>query len=74
MGRGEYGDYTDTIFPEGIELVHPKFAIQWRNRYLIDMADICLCYVNQTWGGAYKFASLAKHRGVQVVNLGSRAL
>ena len=32
--RQEYEDYTDTMYPEGIESVHPKYAIDWRNRYL----------------------------------------
>ena len=49
--RQEYEDYTDTMCPEGIELVHPKYAIDWRNRYLVDSADICVCYIDHTWGG-----------------------
>ena len=38
--RREYEDGSDTLYPEGIETVHPKFAITWRNRYMIDSADI----------------------------------
>ena len=34
-------------------------------------SDCCLCYINHTWGGAYKFACMAKRRGLTVVNLGS---
>ena len=67
--RGEPEDLSDTMYPEGIETVHPKFAIDWRNRYLVDTADIALCYVNRTWGGAYKFARMAKRRGKTVINL-----
>ena len=66
--RCEYLDLSDTIYPE-IE-GHPKFAIERRNRYMIDMANICLCYVNHKWGGAYKFACMAKKRGLTVINLG----
>lgn len=62
--KGEYDDFSDAMLPEGIEMVHPKFSVDWRNRYLIDSADACLCYVNRTWGGAYKFARLAKQRGL----------
>ena len=69
--KREFEDFSDTVYPEGIENVPPKFAIDWRNRYLLDAAYICICYVNQTCGGAYKFASLAKHRGLKVINLGS---
>ena len=67
-----YCDYS--IFPEDLEAVHPKFAIEKRNRWLIDRADCCICYVNNTWGGAYKFARLAKKRGLPVINLGDAEL
>lgn len=70
--KREYEDMSDTIYPE-IE-GHPKFAIERRNRYLIDLADICLCYVNRSWGGAYKFACMAKRRGLTVRNLGKAAI
>ena len=63
-------DFSDTVYPEGIETVLPKYAIDWRNRYLIDRADICLCYIDYSWGGAYKFAQLAQRRGRKVINLG----
>ena len=67
-----YCDYS--VFPEELETVHPKFAIEKRNRWLIDRADCCICYVNNTWGGAYKFACLAKKRGLTVINLGGAKL
>ncbi len=72
--RQEYGDYSDTMYPEGIETVHRRYAIEWRNRYLVDAADVCVCYVDHTFGGAYKFACMAKRRGLQVINLGSAAI
>ena len=58
----------DTMYPE-IE-GHPKFAIERRNRWLVDHADYCICYINHTWGGAYKFVQLAKCRGKPIINLG----
>ena len=60
---------TDTMYPE-IE-GHPKFAIERRNRWLVDHSDFVLCYINHTWGGAYKFARLAERRGKTVINLGN---
>ena len=68
--KREYDDFSDTMYPEGIETVHPKYAINWRNRYLVDTADICLCYIRHTWGGAYKFVRMAKRRGLTIINLG----
>ncbi len=70
--RIEYDLYADcSIYPEGLELCHPKFAIERRNRWMIDNSDFCVCYINQTWGGAYKFAQIAKRHGHKVINLGS---
>ena len=60
-----------SFYPEGQEIGPAKFAIERRNRWMIVAADCCLCYINHTWGGAYKFARMAKNRGLQVINLGS---
>ncbi len=67
--KNEYDDMSDTMYPE-IE-GHPKFAIERRNRWMIEASDYCLCYINHTWGGAYKFAKLAKQRGKTVINIGN---
>lgn len=67
--KGRLPELPDTMYPQ-IE-GHPRFAIERRNRYMIEHSDICLCYVNRTYGGAYKFASLAKRLGLRVINLGS---
>ena len=64
----EHEDMTDTMYPE-IE-GHPKYAVDRRNRWMIEQADYCLCYICHTWGGAYKYARMAKRRGLTVVNLG----
>ncbi len=70
--RAEYDLYADcSIYLEGSELCHPKFAIERRNRWIIDNSDYCVCYIDQTWGGAYKFVRLAKRRGAAVTNLGN---
>lgn len=66
--KNEYDDMDDTMYPE-IE-GHPKFAIERCNRWMIDHSDFLLCCINHTWGGAYKFAKLAKRRGKTVINLG----
>lgn len=63
-----------SFYPAGQERGPAKFAIDRRNRYLLRQADICLCYVNHTFGGAYKFICLAKRAGLRVFNLGSVVL
>ena len=33
-------DYSDTMLPEGIETVHPRFAISWRNKWMIKQSTL----------------------------------
>ncbi len=72
--QNAFGDNVDTVYPEGLETVPPRFAIQRRNDYLVETADICLCYINHTWGGAYRSVCKAKRRGLRVINLGTAEL
>ena len=64
----------DSMFPEGLEMVHPKYAIDKRNHWMITASDSCICYVDHTWGGAYKFAKIAQKRGLTVTNIGRAKL
>ncbi len=67
-----YDDMADTMYPE-IE-GHPKFAIERRNRWMLDQSEYCICYINHTWGGAYKFAQKALRCGKIVMNLGKATI
>lgn len=51
-----------TLLPEGIELVHPKYAISWRNKWMIDKSDYVVAYVRRNFGGAFKYVSLSKDK------------
>ena len=62
-------DYSDTMLPEGIESVHPRFAISWRNKWMIKQSDYVVTYITHSWGGAAQFAEMAKHRKKIVINL-----
>lgn len=62
-------DYSDTMMPEGIENVPPRFAISWRNKWMLSQADIVITYVTHSWGGAAQFADLAKRQHKQVINI-----
>ena len=42
--KTEYDDYSDTMLPEGIESVHPHYAISWRNNWMLRQSD----YVSPT--------------------------
>ncbi len=61
-------DYSDTMLPEGIETVHPRYAITWRNRWMLQQADYVITYVTHPWGGAARFAEEARRKGRRVIN------
>ncbi len=62
-------DYSDTMLPEGIESIHPQYAITWRNRWMLQWADYVITYVPHPWGGAARFAEEARRRGKQIIPL-----
>lgn len=59
-----------TLLPEGIEKVPKRFAISWRNRWMLDHADCVVTYVTHAWGGAAQFATRARKQGKRVYPLG----
>ena len=67
--KNEYDDFSDAILPEGIEAVHPHYAISWRNRWMLQRSDYVVTYITHPWGGAAKFAEKAKWEGKTMVNL-----
>ena len=58
-----------TILPEGIETVPPRFAIEYRNKWMIEHSDIVVTYVTRNFGGAAKFKKIAKRKEKTVVEL-----
>ncbi len=65
----EYEDFYDTMLPEGIEAVHPKFAISWRNNWMLRQSDYVVTYITHTWGGAYQYTQKAVKYGKTVIYL-----
>ena len=58
------------LFPEGLELVPPKYAIVHRNRWMVKHADFVIAYVHHGWGGAAQTLKYAEKRGLDIINLG----
>lgn len=69
--RQEYElyDLTETFLPERIEAVPKRFAISYRNKYMVRESDIVLCYITHSWGGAAQFVEYAEKQGKEVINL-----
>lgn len=62
-------DGSDTMLPEGMETVLPRFAIVRRNEWMLRQADFVVCYITHSQGGAAKFAEEAKRRKKTLINL-----
>ncbi len=59
-----------TVLPEGIETVPHRFAISFRNKWMIDRSDYVVTHVtNHIASGAAQFKALAEKRGKTVINL-----
>lgn len=58
-----------TILPEGIETVLPRFAILYRNKWMIERSDFVVTYVNRAFGGAAQGKALAEKKKKTVIEL-----
>ncbi|MCD7857633.1 MAG: hypothetical protein LUG55_07520 [Clostridiales bacterium] len=59
----------ETMLPEGIETVPKRFAISWRNRWMLKRADYVVTYIRHAYGGAAQFAETAKKQGKRVYEI-----
>ena len=59
----------DTLYPEAMENTPLKYAIDRRNRWMLEHADVVVCYVRHSFGGAAKYMQLARKKGKEVRNL-----
>ncbi len=53
-------EYGETLYPEGLETVPQRFAVDFRNRFMLNHADFVVTYVKHSFGGAAKYAELAR--------------
>ena len=58
-----------TILPEGIESVPRRFAISYRNKWMLNKSDIVVTHVTRSFGGAWEFRELAQKQDKTVINL-----
>ena len=69
LPKGAGAGFGDTMFPEGLELVHPRYAIDRRNHWMLERSDYVVPYVRYSWGGAAKFAAMAERQGKRIIRL-----
>ncbi len=58
-----------TLLPEGIETAPKRFAIDRRNKWMLQNSDYVVTYVRYATGGAAKFANEAKRLRKVVVEI-----
>ena len=62
-------DYSDTIIPGGIENVPLRFAISYRNNWMLNQSEYMLTYITRPYGGAYQFVKKAANQNKNVINI-----
>lgn len=68
--KQEYdNDNNPTILPEGIETVPRRFAISYRNKWMLKQSDVVVTYVRNSFGGAAKFKEIAEKQKKNIVAL-----
>ena len=72
--NGEYyaALYDDVFIPDELADIHPKAAIKYRNRWMIDHSDIVLIYTKRTYGGAYEARRYAERIGKEMVYISAK--
>lgn len=68
----ECEDFLHTVYPEGIEAVPKRFAINYRNKWMICHADIVITFVRNSFGNAAKFKKSAEKQGREIIELQER--
>lgn len=57
------------MYPDELKKVPARAAIIKRNEYIADHADVLICYVDRTYGGAYKAMQRAQQNGKRIFNI-----
>jgi len=65
----ETSDRYDEIIYPNLEGVPKKFAISYRNKYMIEKADVVVAYINRAYGGAYESYKVAIRNKKKIYNL-----
>jgi len=70
----KHSAYEDSIFPDGIEFIPKRFAINFRNNYMLSKSDYVITYTVCNVGGAVKFENMARKQNKTVINIASCSL
>ncbi len=62
-----YGE--DSLLPEGIETVPKRFAINYRNKWMLHRSTHIVSYVVRNFGGASHYVDLARKQNKTIISL-----
>lgn len=48
---------------------HIRFAVSWRNNWMLKQSDYVVTYITYSWGGAAQFAEKAARQKKTVINI-----
>ena len=65
--------YDEIVYPD-IEDKPMKFAISYRNRWMVEKSDFVICYIDCDYGGAYQTYKHAKRQGKLIFNLSGKEI
>ncbi len=60
----------DAILYPALEDKPLRFAISYRNKWMVEKADLVISYINHNYGGAWQTYQHAKRKGKEIINLG----
>ena len=66
--------YDNIIIPESVCGAYPKNAITLKNKFMIDIADLVIVYVERDFGGAYSAMKYARKIGKTVINISGETI
>lgn len=67
--RRLFDDYLESIYPNELKNIFPKYAIIERNNWMISKSDYAVTYVKNSVGGAARFKCVSEQNGLTVINL-----
>ena len=62
--------YDESVYPP-LEDKPRKFAISYRNKWMVENADLVIAYINHSDGGAWQTYQHAQRKKKQIINLGN---
>ena len=59
--------WQETLLPDCLEQVPPRFAIWHRNKWMVEQSDYAVVYIRRSFGGAAQFAEMARKKKKKVI-------